>query len=98
MASSFICARDPGRAGQRTGLDTLLQLGTVGSKVNSDFLFILKDLRLLWFPVAYWCVCALVSVCLRRAANGVSVSLHSAFHEKIRILQSLIVGRFHQVL
>lgn len=36
-------------------------------------------------------------VCLRRAADGVSVSLHSAFHTKIRILQSLTVGRFYWV-
>lgn len=61
-ASSFLCARDPGRAGQRTGLDTWVQLGAVGSKVNSDFLFTRNDLRPLWFPAAFWCVCALVSV------------------------------------
>lgn len=61
VASSFICAWAHGRAGQRAGLDTVLQLSTLGSKVNSDFLFILKDLRPLWFPVASWCVCAVVS-------------------------------------
>lgn len=70
------------------------------SKVNSDFLFTLKDLRPLWFPVASWCVYALVSesVCTELQMGSPMVSLHPAFHKKIRILQSLIFGRFYEVL
>lgn len=100
MASAFICVRDPGRAGHRVGLSSVLRLGTMGSKVNSGFLFTLRDLRPLRFPVTSWCVCALVSVFVRTELQmgSLLVSLHSAFPEKTRILQSLIVGRFYQAL
>ena len=69
-------------------------------KVNSDFLFTLKDLRPLRFPVASWRVCALVSELSAQSKQmgSLTVSLHPAFHKKIRILQSLIVSRFYEVL
>lgn len=72
VASSFMCAQAQGRVRQRAGLNISLQLGTVGSKVNSDFLFTLKDLRPLWFPVVSWCVCFGFWVCLYRAPDRVS--------------------------
>lgn len=58
VVSSFVWAEE---ASQRDGLRAALRLRTVGSKVNSDFLFTRKDLRALWFPVVSWSVCALVS-------------------------------------
>lgn len=68
-------------------------------KVNSDFLFTLKILGPCGFLLHPGVSVLWFLSCLHRAANGsLTVSLHLAFHKKIRILQSLIVSRFYEVL
>lgn len=84
VASSFICARAQGRAGQRAGLNTALGLGTVVSRVNSDFLFTRKDLRPLWFlGVSVLLVSGFV--CTRLQMACLTTSPHLALHKKISI-------------
>lgn len=87
------------RPGSRKGWAELwikhaLGLGTVGSEVNSDFLFTRRDLRPLWLPAAFCCVCALVSgfVCTELQMASLTASRYLAFREKRNILPSLIVG------